>query len=523
MRKLIPLIALLSLPALAKDWNVNGRGRVTYNDGSGDKPLAGAHVRLMDSDTVFDETLGEGWTDGNGNFNINGRGGDTGLPFGICDDNCTKPDPYIIIDLKNDRIEVETEIGFTWHAHTPTHDNTAGSIDFGTFHFASADGQHAQILFGRTKQQYDHFTATVGGLIPSHGGKINVLFPALLAAGVPWTTEESMHWPGSESRWNAVYHEFGHRIREAADGDFAHFLGDVISYSYLQQHWYDKKTNAGFAFNEGFAEYHSTLLDPNERNTFAAWHVNGGDDIEGNVAAKLAGLSNKCGGFKNMWAVLSDHSRVHSYAEFESTMKRKFPSCFKAAPAPAPRPSAAVVKFNPILLQHQQLVLANWAKALDARRLILVKKQYLTAKVAPPLAAHQQTLVKLHALRAASRAAWRAAAISAFKKHLGSFKPITEASAKSKQYLADRQAARSGFIQEAFSAQLKEIEKVAAEVKKERADAKSAPLHPHFDFLLARYSKRTAELKQALAQKASPDMKIPVHLLPRAFGAEVAK
>src|SRR2546425_10716123 len=112
-------LVLLSTPIQARDWDVRARGRVVFNDpNAGWRPIAGANIKVMDSDILIDDTLGEGWTDGNGNFNVPGRGGDAWLPLGVCDDNCTKPDVYVTVALRNDRAEVETEIGFTWHANT---------------------------------------------------------------------------------------------------------------------------------------------------------------------------------------------------------------------------------------------------------------------------------------------------------------------------------------------------------------------------------------------------------------------
>ena len=39
------------------------------------------------------------------------------------------------------------------------------------------------------------------------------------------------------------------------DGSLTHFLADVKKYNYLQKHSCNKKTNYGFAFNEGWAHY----------------------------------------------------------------------------------------------------------------------------------------------------------------------------------------------------------------------------------------------------------------------------
>ena len=54
---------------------------------------------------------------------------------------------------------------------------------------------------------------------------------------------------------SSARHEFAHTIRHSYDGNLYHFLGDVARYRYSQTHYCSKLTNAGFAFNEGWAEY----------------------------------------------------------------------------------------------------------------------------------------------------------------------------------------------------------------------------------------------------------------------------
>ena len=517
-------VALLATAADAKDWDVRAHGRLVYDDGTGSKPVVGAHVKAMDQDTLFDDTIAEGWTDANGNFDIRGRAGDPGLPFGICDDNCTKPDVYVTVQLANDRAVVETELGFNWHADTRVRNNAAGDLDFGAFKFASTDGGHAEILFARVVQQYDNFTRLTGGRIPKHDGKISVLFPALLAAGVPWTTDESIHWPGSESRWNAVYHEFGHRIREAADGDFAHFLYDVARFTYAQQHWYDKTTNAGFAFNEGWAEYHATLLDPSERSSLTSWAARpGGDSVEGNVAAKITHLSDKCGGFKNLWVALTA-GPVHSYAEFEAAVRRKFPGCF-TPPAATLRAPLALARLNGVTVAAQGVALRNIAAAVAARSELLHAQPYLKAHLRQPtraeFAPEAAVLQRLGVVRSAAHVATVKAANASFQKHYLALQPITEESAKSGLYQQQRAVARHAFMTEALSPQLAEVEKVLAEIRTQRATPGGASLAKHLDGMKVLIEKRAQALRQVLALKPSHDLKIPLDLLPRSLAVEL--
>ena len=330
--------ALITYPVTAK-------GQVMWPDGSVYRPIAGARVYVMDQDPFVDEVIATGVTDSDGRFDLSGVGGDPKLFWQDLSE--TKPDVYVRIVLSNSRSVVETEVlGIDWSAKTSVRNNASGNLDFGTFAFAPGNGQSASILFAYAQVTYDNFTAlTKEPLIPAHDGWLGMLYPCTLAAGVPFTTEESIHWPGGYTHWAAVYHEFGLRIRNGQDGDFAHFLYDVARFSYMQQHWSTKPTNEGFAFEQGWGLYHSTLLDPSEDAIFKSWSaVDGGDSVEGNVAAKIYQDAQACGGFNAMWQTLKSAS-IHSYAEFETALKALYPSCFGGT-----KPPIDIGDHTPILL-----------------------------------------------------------------------------------------------------------------------------------------------------------------------------
>jgi hypothetical protein len=108
------------------------------------------------------------------------------------------------------------------------------------------------------------------------------------------------------------FHEFAHSVRHSFDGGTAHFLLDAARYSYPQNHTICKETNAGFAFNEGWAEYWA--------NTPAVPMCGDGTNLnqEGNVANALTGLE-KCANRQTMVRVLRDNpGSIHSYAEFKA-------------------------------------------------------------------------------------------------------------------------------------------------------------------------------------------------------------
>jgi hypothetical protein len=306
--------AVLSTAALASADFVRGIGRVAYfeNGGAGGArlPLVGVRVSLMDDDDIFDDTIAVGYSDASGNFNLSGNAED-GIFGG-------RPDPYIEIELesRDNRLVVESDIvKLNVTCATPSRNSTIGTINFGEI-VCAGGARDASTIFARLKRSYEMFQSLSGDAqVPRHNGKAAVLFPAFLSAGVPYTTDESIRWPADYRRFDAIPHEFGHRIRHAQDGDFGHFLGDVVAYSYMQHHSPDKVTNPGFAFNEGWADYNAAV---NNTTRYDNWTPRpGGESVEGNVSANLWKLHANCGGFAKLWSVLkSGGGSIHSWAQY---------------------------------------------------------------------------------------------------------------------------------------------------------------------------------------------------------------
>ena len=82
-------------------------------------------------------------------------------------------------------------------------------------------------------------------------------------------------------------------------------------------------TNEGFAFNEGWAEYHKTLLHPGAVSP--TWTSPIGDNVEGDVASQLLRLSDACGGFAKLWATMkgAGPNSFHSIDEFRAEFYRQ--------------------------------------------------------------------------------------------------------------------------------------------------------------------------------------------------------
>ncbi len=178
------------------------------------------------------------------------------------------------------------------------------------------------------------------GVNPPSGG-------LLIQADAPGETSLTFYtevwWPsGFPAGWGGggdagiTLHEFGHVIRHGYDGDFGHFVGDAATYNYARSHSACMASgSAGYAFNEGWAEYWADDYYP-----APACPGIPPDDytVEGNVAAALAGLAARCfnGNRAPMVNVLSSNPHaIHSFQEFRDHTPCPEPLLVGPAPPPA--------------------------------------------------------------------------------------------------------------------------------------------------------------------------------------------
>jgi len=229
-----------------------------------------------------------------------------------------------------------------WSVDTAQRRNNVRTQDYGGMVFSTPGQSHKCAIWAGVHSAYERYRAEIGAGLPSNGVELQA---DAVTAGVPFTPGTSILWPGGfpvgyggGGDDSITRHEFGHVIRHGFDGDFGHFLGDVIAHNYLQNHEPCNHTSPGFAFNEGWAEFWAEDFAP------APDYGRPGDmETEGNVAAALQELMVNCAGGqrKPMVETLQRNpGTIHSSAEFRDRLGCPIPRLFpvfviaaKTAPA----------------------------------------------------------------------------------------------------------------------------------------------------------------------------------------------
>lgn len=282
------------------------RGRILCNGVA----MKYVKVSLKDSDAIIgDDIFGTTRTDSNGYFTVSGSADD--------DIFSGAPDPYIQVDYYYSGYYGTLDIQDGLIIATTAYDRTSeksysSSIDFGNINFNNKKCKTYQNMLNTL---IDYRTRT--GIVPPVA--IEVDLDSVINGGSPYSTTDTIHVPTGYTNYNGgnylelstCKHEFAHIIRHYYDGSYAHFLSDVTSYWYLRSHDCNDKTNYGFAFNEGWAEYWS--------NTCTS--LTGTDyEIEGNVATALRKLQNKClsTDYKMVNVLKTYPNSIHSFAEYNN-------------------------------------------------------------------------------------------------------------------------------------------------------------------------------------------------------------
>lgn len=321
-----------SAQALQTSWNVEAEGWVHCAG----KPMVGVQVDLMHSRTAgtdyFDTVMATAFTDDRGHYYLRGAGGTIfGPPApyirAVYFSPAAPPAPWPTNRITNELGSVRSD-----HGNTREYPYEPGVIYMGVQDFDTSDcrlWRESRNALGAYPQQVPY-------------RDLAVMHWSAIYCCTPFATLETVAWPTNYSvSGTSMFHEVGHTFRHSLDGDFPHFLWDVLSYNYLRFHNRTDVTNEAFAFNEGWAEFWETLT---RMPPAAAPFVNSPPNwsVEADVAAYLRSLWD-CGlSPETLWQILHDHSySIHSRDDFHKLLLRRFPRACQPPLPPPPSPPTA--------------------------------------------------------------------------------------------------------------------------------------------------------------------------------------
>jgi hypothetical protein len=252
--------------------------------------------------------------------------------------------------------------------------NKTAELDLGTSNISRDSGSgtpHCAVWQGG-RRAWQEYVASTGQrpLIGDHGNYQIVM--ETTASNIVWTSRDTTHWEigsgtGGTSTISPVsnpaqltyadlfqlygtnVHEFGHALRQTADGSDAHFSWDATRFFYGHSHDLCNSSpagvigNPGYGFNEGWADYRQGQLV----NVLQSCHVSPRDfNQESAVALDLDALQNTlgvCAGIPPgisgdellrrqralMFQMLAaaGHEKIHSELDFRAAFYTRFPTC----------------------------------------------------------------------------------------------------------------------------------------------------------------------------------------------------
>lgn len=302
------LICLLfSLHHLVRSYDVTAYGKVVCH-GQG---VPYTEISLMDEDWPVDKKMGATTTDSTGHFRVSGSASDIG--FG----NARRPDVLIRMEYRRYSTSARFQVKpptLRKKDRSPVLKNRKGNVNFGNIELNTEEC----LSYLRFYDATNDFFNRVGYRVPFD---LTIRTAYLVHGGTPYSAYRTIHLPNNPEMVlsaETAEHELAHTVRHHYDGSLIHFLRDVMKYKYTQNHSCSSKTNKGFAFNEGWAEYWE--------NDCQSGTLTGDQDIEQNVATALTHLQSKCStSNRGMWEVLRKHAgKIHSLSEFKHYHKQLY-------------------------------------------------------------------------------------------------------------------------------------------------------------------------------------------------------
>jgi hypothetical protein len=496
-----PFLVLVVSLAASTSWaqfNVRARGRfVVTTNGGEEVGVGGAVVRLMDSDSDYDVEMASGVTDRDGNFDLRGSSGDSYCADGS---DCKRPDPYVrLFFIREGKVDVTDEIGFTHSCRTPVREETSGDIQFGNL---SCSNPSPSRLFVNALRHISLYRDQIGEPPPGPA-TITIMYPS----PSNYCFYRTVHM---KSGSDTVLHELGHRVRHTLDGGVVHWNDDNVKYVYARaSHPDEEVTNDGFAFNEGWADFHRFMHDEDPNDISADWSGLRQDDVEGFVSHELLRRSRlvcdgTAVGFKGMYLTLkrAGEGRIHSLTEFNREFDRRFTNCRAAVrpdvrlPDRAPKPFSAEVDERAHFLDSLDERAARPLKITGLRQSFLGRTK------------------RLATLRQEGSSSFHKDALAAYRRALAQTAQPAEDALKDGGQAERELQARDTYVMAVAEPRLSHLRALKAEVAKERADAPGRGSASYFRTLEAQIVRQVAELNEALASRGKPDVKLPRSLAP---------
>lgn len=391
------LVARDSARPVTQEYHVQVVGHFDCKDNGVLRPLASAHVEIMDSDndagTFGDDLMGMTDTDVNGDFSSDGIGGDGGSW------SWSKPDVYAQVLLDDQwglHIRMKDDNDNTESRATPQHDhdNVEGTVNVGSMWWgseASTDEHNATApcIWLRSRQAAMQYANQTHQELPEGRYEIHYWAGVYPTPGItPFTTLATTHWPRHYSMYDGETntHEFYHALRHGLDGDQQHFDWDDTRFRYGRPHEYcDSKhvgethyNREGYAFNEGWALFGgiSIFFDP--------WRCKPGEPIdmtlEGDVAFLLGQLEHAVAtqltatgsprqAREVMLSVLRDNPEsIHTFDEYCQAVQAAVPGSCGPAPMPLSVVPRARVSRAYSTVSARRMVQAEMAAQVDTAR-----------------------------------------------------------------------------------------------------------------------------------------------------------
>jgi len=126
----------------------------------------------------------------------------------------------------------------------------------------------------------------------------------------------------SDITTNLAQHEIAHAARHSMDGSMAHFLYDVTRFGYTRRHSCNTKSNYGYAFSEGWAEFWAGAC-----KRFSGYGSSKTDyRYERNVAQSLRRLRSACSSSDHRFISILKNNRgkIHSFWSFNNPYKKAY-------------------------------------------------------------------------------------------------------------------------------------------------------------------------------------------------------